>query len=145
MVWWKRISQSGQHTEWKKSAGMERVYSKHLNKFPYHSYFSTNAIVLLEAQYGASMEPDKANCKKPSGKNMTKWHRCDCLEPIFPSRHHCVSCHETFFTNVEFQHHKRSSCEMTLDSSRFSAVVKNFTVPESSSKQLLGNTCHMLR
>ncbi|KAL8251304.1 hypothetical protein R6Q59_034997 [Mikania micrantha] len=129
LAWWKRISHSGQHTEWNKSAGMERVYSKHLNKFPYHSYFSTNAIVLLEAQYGSSMEPDKANCKKPSGKNMTKWHRCDCLEPIFPSRHHCVSCHETFFTNVEFQHHKRSSCEMTLDSSRFSAVVKNSPSP----------------
>ncbi|KAD4586658.1 hypothetical protein E3N88_24259 [Mikania micrantha] len=75
LVWWKIISQSGQHTEWNKSAGMERVYSKHLNKFPYHSYFSTNAIVLLEGQYGSSMEPDKANCKKPSGKNMTKWHR----------------------------------------------------------------------
>ncbi|KAI3726036.1 hypothetical protein L1987_65833 [Smallanthus sonchifolius] len=148
MLWQKTMLQSGQHTERKKPVGRETVYS--------HNCLTTNATVLLEAQHGFNMEPDAATCvKKPRGKNVTKWHRCDCLEPIFPSRHHCANCHETFFTTVEFEHHKNSTCEIVLypghdgaratSSTGFSEVGKNFTVPESSSNSLVGNTHHMIR
>ncbi|KAI3784744.1 hypothetical protein L1987_43849 [Smallanthus sonchifolius] len=107
--------QSGQRTGRKKSVGRETVYSTHLNGCPSHNCLTTKATVLLEAQYSFNMEPDAATCvKKPRGKNMTKWHRCDCPEHIFPSQHHCVNCHETFFTTVEFEHHKNSTCEITL-------------------------------
>ncbi|KAM0033675.1 hypothetical protein Hdeb2414_s0016g00488781 [Helianthus debilis subsp. tardiflorus] len=48
-------------------------------------------------------------CKEVERKDMVNWYRCDCLGPIFPSRYHCVKCHETFFMSVESEHHKNSS------------------------------------
>ncbi|KAK9067280.1 hypothetical protein SSX86_014606 [Deinandra increscens subsp. villosa] len=122
LVWQKTMSKSGQRTCRKKLAGREAetVYSQNC--------LNTKATVLLEAQYGSFMEPDAAKyIKKPCGKNMAKCHRCDCLEPVFPSRHHCANCHQTFFTSIEFEHHKISTCQITLDSGHDGAHDTNRT------------------
>ncbi|KAM0033664.1 putative histone acetyltransferase [Helianthus debilis subsp. tardiflorus] len=70
---------------------------------------------------------------------MVNWYRCDCLGPIIPSRYHCVKCHETFFTSVEIEHHKNSTCKIKHE------VGSSFTVTESLSEPLWGNTHHMIR
>ncbi|KAF5792149.1 putative histone acetyltransferase chromatin regulator PHD family [Helianthus annuus] len=139
LLWQNTMLQNGQHTGGSKSMGGETVCSTSLNNLPSRNCLATNATMLIEAQYGSCKESDATNsAKKSRGKNMVKWHRCNCLEPVFPSRYHCVNCHETFFTSVEFEHHKNSTCEIKCE------VGSSFTVPESSSKPLLGNT-HILR
>ncbi|KAI5446542.1 hypothetical protein KIW84_014399 [Lathyrus oleraceus] len=68
----------------------------------------TKATSLLEKSYGPYFELDNADVvKKQSKKNRTttdeKLCRCECLEPIWPSRKHCLYCHKTFLTDVEFE------------------------------------------
>ncbi|XP_044968121.1 LOW QUALITY PROTEIN: methyl-CpG-binding domain-containing protein 9-like [Hordeum vulgare subsp. vulgare] len=44
----------------------------------------------------------------PSTKAATileKTCRCDCLERIWPGRHHCTTCHETYLTSTEYEGH----------------------------------------
>ncbi|KAK1432798.1 hypothetical protein QVD17_09699 [Tagetes erecta] len=143
LQWQETMLQSGQHTCSKKAVGGETSSSTHLNISLDNCRLATNATVLLEDQYGFNMEPNAAtSIKRPRAKNMAKGHRCDCLEPIFPSRYHCVNCHETFFTSVELQYHKNSTCEITLETGHLG---RNFSVPESSSKSLFGNAQHILR
>ncbi|XP_076957964.1 methyl-CpG-binding domain-containing protein 9-like [Bidens hawaiensis] len=90
LMWQETMSQSGQRSRIKS----ETVCSTSLNRFPSHNCHNPKAAGFLEPQYG--------------------FNRCDCLEPIFPSRYHCDKCHVTFFTNVEFKYHKNSTCEITL-------------------------------
>ncbi|KAH0969360.1 hypothetical protein GBA52_028815 [Prunus armeniaca] len=37
-------------------------------------------------------------------------YRCECLEPIWPNRHHCLSCHRTFVTDAELEGHNDGRC-----------------------------------
>ncbi|XP_071714393.1 methyl-CpG-binding domain-containing protein 9-like [Rutidosis leptorrhynchoides] len=82
-------------------------------KSTYPNCPATKATVLLEAKYGLFMYEDAAkSLVKAKRKKMVNLHRCDCLEPVFSSRYHCVKCHETFFTDIEFGRHK-SSCSLS--------------------------------
>ncbi|XP_076917745.1 methyl-CpG-binding domain-containing protein 9-like [Bidens hawaiensis] len=90
LLWKETMSQSGQRSRIKS----ETVCSTSLNRFPSHICLDPKAAGFLEPQYA--------------------FNRCDCLEPIFPSRYHCTKCHVTFFTSVEFKHHKNLNCEIRV-------------------------------
>ncbi|KAK6928329.1 WHIM1 domain [Dillenia turbinata] len=71
---------------------------------------------LLERKYGPCFETETTEVLKKRGKkvkvtNDGKMYRCECLEPIWPSRHHCASCHRTFPTVSELEGH--SDCKRT--------------------------------
>lgn len=75
----------------------------------------TKAATLLEKKYGPCFELETIDFLKKRGKkvrvvNDEKMYRCDCLEPIWPSRHHCHSCHRTFSTDVELEGHNDGRC-----------------------------------
>jgi hypothetical protein len=75
----------------------------------------TKAASLLEKKYGPCFELETIEILKKRGKkarvaNDEKMYRCDCLEPIWPSRHHCHSCHRTFSTDVELEGHNDGRC-----------------------------------
>lgn len=75
----------------------------------------TKAALLLEKKYGPCFELETTEILKKRGKkarvaNDEKMYRCDCLEPIWPSRHHCHSCHRTFSTDVELEGHNDGRC-----------------------------------
>ncbi|KAM1187355.1 hypothetical protein TB2_023092 [Malus domestica] len=75
----------------------------------------TRAATLLEELYGPCSEMETADISKKWGKrarvtNDEKGYRCECLEPIWPSRHHCLSCHRTFFTDAELEGHDDGRC-----------------------------------
>ncbi|KAI5442455.1 hypothetical protein KIW84_011503 [Lathyrus oleraceus] len=79
----------------------------------------TKATSLLEKNYGPHFELDNAEVvKKQNKKNRTttdeKLCRCECLEPIWPSRKHCLYCHKTFLTDVEFEVHNDGKCDAGL-------------------------------
>lgn len=75
----------------------------------------TKATSLLEKKYGPFFEWDSVEVlKKPSKKARTtndeKLYRCECLEPAWPSRKHCMYCHKTVSSDVEFEDHNDGKC-----------------------------------
>ncbi|KAE9612723.1 putative histone acetyltransferase chromatin regulator PHD family [Lupinus albus] len=77
------------------------------------------ATSLLEKEYGPFFELDaiealKKQSKKARNTNDEKMYRCECLEPIWPSRKHCMSCHKTFLSDVELERHNDGKCNASL-------------------------------
>ena len=75
----------------------------------------TKAATLLEKKYGPCFEPEIVDISKKWEQrskltNEGKMYRCECLEPIWSSRHHCSSCHRTFFTDIQLEEHNDGSC-----------------------------------
>ncbi|XP_042421251.1 methyl-CpG-binding domain-containing protein 9-like isoform X1 [Zingiber officinale] len=76
---------------------------------------TTKAAMILEAKYGPFLELEAIEIPKRKGKKGKPSHdermfRCECLEPVWPSRHHCLSCHQTFSTEVELDGHNDGRC-----------------------------------
>ncbi|CAK9233337.1 unnamed protein product [Sphagnum troendelagicum] len=57
------------------------------------------ATVILEARYGSSGE---------SSSSIKQLNRCECLEPLWRTRSHCQSCHETYESSVELLNHQKT-------------------------------------
>ncbi|GKV07676.1 hypothetical protein SLEP1_g19422 [Rubroshorea leprosula] len=81
----------------------------------FSSCLVTKAAMLLQ-KYGSYSESEITNSLKKMGKrarltNEEKMNRCGCLELIWPSRNHCLTCHRTFFTDVELQEHNNGRCD----------------------------------
>lgn len=74
----------------------------------------TKAAALLEKRYGPCFELEISDFKKQGKKarvtNDEKMYRCECLEPVWPCRHHCFSCHKTFSNDVELEGHNDGRC-----------------------------------
>ncbi|KAA8548087.1 hypothetical protein F0562_004652 [Nyssa sinensis] len=75
----------------------------------------TRAASLLEGKYGPCFEPETIDLFEKRGKKAKvtieeKMYRCECLEPVWPSRNHCFSCHRTFFTDAELEGHHDANC-----------------------------------
>ncbi|KAL5582546.1 hypothetical protein UlMin_014988 [Ulmus minor] len=75
----------------------------------------TRAAHLLEKRYGPCLELEIPDISKKRGKkarltNDDKMYRCECLEPIWPGRHHCLSCHKTFLSDTELEVHNEGKC-----------------------------------
>ncbi|XP_021866769.2 methyl-CpG-binding domain-containing protein 9 isoform X2 [Spinacia oleracea] len=76
----------------------------------------TRADTLLERNYGPfcqaeKMEDGKKRLRRSRGTNDEKLYRCRCFEPIWLSRHHCLSCHRTFYTSEELENHNSGKCK----------------------------------
>ncbi|XP_038983855.1 methyl-CpG-binding domain-containing protein 9-like isoform X2 [Phoenix dactylifera] len=76
---------------------------------------STKAAMILESRYGPCLEPEASEIpRKRGGKTKIgyeeRMYRCLCLEPIWSSRYHCLSCHQTFCTVVELEGHSDGKC-----------------------------------
>ncbi|XP_019452879.1 PREDICTED: methyl-CpG-binding domain-containing protein 9-like [Lupinus angustifolius] len=77
------------------------------------------ATSLLEKKYGPFFEWDtievlKKLNKKARNTNDLKMYRCECLEPIWPSRKHCIFCHKTFLNDVDLEGHNDGKCNAGL-------------------------------
>ncbi|KAI3733521.1 hypothetical protein L6452_12964 [Arctium lappa] len=78
--------------------------------------YGTKARAALEKKFGSSIEHGAIQFLKKQGRkgkmvNKAKWYRCDCLELVGPTRHHCSSCHWTFLTTEELEGHNDGKCE----------------------------------
>nr|GEU55434.1 methyl-CpG-binding domain-containing protein 9-like [Tanacetum cinerariifolium] len=72
------------------------------------SGYVTKARAVLETKFGSFV---KKQGRKGKMVNMRNWYRCDCLELVASTRHHCPSCHLTFLTNEELESHNGGKCE----------------------------------
>ncbi|MCE3215197.1 hypothetical protein HAX54_001239 [Datura stramonium] len=69
-------------------------------------------------------------------------YRCECLEPLWPSRPHCLSCHETFSNAKERLKHANEKCridspiqwngETSEQPAKRKRIAKNETLQENS-------------
>lgn len=77
---------------------------------------ATKAAAVLEHKYGSFFQTVTEDHLKKRGRRSRvitdeKLYRCKCLEPIWLSRHHCLSCHGTFFTAEELDQHNDGNCK----------------------------------
>lgn len=74
----------------------------------------TKAAVLLENKYGPCLEPESSDGSRKRARKCKNFEermrRCECLEPIWPSRHHCLQCHQTFGSRLELDKHDDERC-----------------------------------
>ncbi|KAI3816805.1 hypothetical protein L1987_16510 [Smallanthus sonchifolius] len=71
------------------------------------SAYDTKARAALEKKVGYSL---KKHGRKGKVVNKGNWYRCDCLELVGSTRHHCSSCHLTYLTNEELEGHNDGKC-----------------------------------
>ena len=100
----------------------------------------TRAGSILEKKYGPCMEVEATNIPKKRCLNSVvmceqRMYRCECLEPIWPSRHHCLTCHQSFSTSEELKGHDDRIC-----SSGASASENSIVNDESGKGKMMMNT-----
>ncbi|KAK8962701.1 Methyl-CpG-binding domain-containing protein 9 [Platanthera guangdongensis] len=76
---------------------------------------NTKAANVLEMKHGPFLEIEingnpKRRGKKAKISHDDRMYRCECLEPVWPSRQHCISCHQTFSTLFELEVHNDGKC-----------------------------------
>ncbi|KAK3152374.1 hypothetical protein QOZ80_2BG0158090 [Eleusine coracana subsp. coracana] len=76
---------------------------------------NTKAFLILEQKYGPLLDQDTSELSKRQGKKAKsgseeRTYRCDCFEPIWPSRYHCSTCHDTYLTSTEYEEHNGGKC-----------------------------------
>ncbi|KAI3844578.1 hypothetical protein MKW92_027535 [Papaver armeniacum] len=82
---------------------------------------ATKASAILETMYGPCMEPEtsdiipKRRGRKSKATYDDKIYRCECLELVWPSRPHCLTCHQTFSTNLELEGHNGKCNSLSPD------------------------------
>lgn len=89
----------------------------------YSESLVTKAGSLLVNKYGPWSEPDIIDLLKKRGRktkpnNEDRMFRCYCLEPVWPSRYHCISCHRTFSSEVELDGHNDAACKLGIQASK---------------------------
>ncbi|XAR65059.1 Histone acetyltransferase [Bertholletia excelsa] len=96
------------------------------------SFLMTKALAALEKKHSPCMGSETIEISKKQGQKgkltCGKMYRCECLEPIWPSRHHCVSCHQTCDTGQELERHNDGMC------SADTSIPKTNKVNEDSQK-----------
>lgn len=95
-------------------------------------FLVTKAVRALEKSFGPCLEIWATDMPNNShrGKftHQGRMYRCECLELLWPSRHHCFSCHRTFPTGEELTEHAAERCKT------FSTICQSSQVSEDFSK-----------
>lgn len=119
--WLKLRSQDFHRTRNQGHSELQMALSKSSNsdKILSSNPLVTKAAAFLEKKHGPCFDLETSNnlrrhAKKSKVSNEGKMYRCECLEPIWPSRHHCLTCHRTFLTDVELEEHNDGKCSAAL-------------------------------
>lgn len=96
---------------------------------------STKAALLLEKKFGPCLESESSEIPKRRGRKPKlqygeRMYRCECLEPVWPSRSHCLSCHYTFLSLSELQTHNKGKCALNRASFQEEATENNDGAPK---------------
>ncbi|KAL5725217.1 hypothetical protein ACHQM5_008383 [Ranunculus cassubicifolius] len=102
----------------------------------------TKAFSVLDAQYGPYIEADFTITLKSSGGER-RLFRCECLEPIWPCRHHCFACHHTFSTIEDLEGHIKGCISSPTCNLRKCSIIE-LMVTEDSCKEEIKSSCKPL-
>ncbi|XP_038904733.1 methyl-CpG-binding domain-containing protein 9 isoform X2 [Benincasa hispida] len=129
--------------------------SSDVEKLECSGFLVNRASSLLVSKYGPFLEfemPDDLNrwLDKTRLTENEKMFRCVCLEPVWPSRYHCLSCHKSFLSNVELEEHDNGKCSLhpasydgvkeVGDSSKSKCNIKFESKQEESSSMTIAET-----
>jgi hypothetical protein len=106
------------------------------NNTAFANYLVTKAAMFLEKKYGPLVELHTSDklVKRARVTGEGKMYRCDCLEPILPSRHHCLSCHRTFSDDIEFNEHNGGRCNLITPANAKSEYISGFVKVKGNMK-----------
>ncbi|XP_020109971.1 methyl-CpG-binding domain-containing protein 9 isoform X3 [Ananas comosus] len=101
--------------ETQSSNDVQSALKSFLNEKIETQHLMAKASAVLENRYGPFLELEaseasKKRSKKAKVNHEPRMYRCECLEPVWPSRHHCSSCHRTFYTAGELEGHNCGKC-----------------------------------
>nr|GMD15082.1 methyl-cpg-binding domain-containing protein 9 [Ipomoea batatas] len=93
-------------------------------------FLVTKAMTVLSKKFGSFNEMDGTEvCKNPGlpVKVPCKGgiYRCLCLEPLWISRPHCYSCHQTFSNAEELAQHASNKCKSNSEFHESSQIMEN--------------------
>ncbi|KAG9155512.1 hypothetical protein Leryth_009927 [Lithospermum erythrorhizon] len=100
----------------------------------------------------ASLKKKIASCPEPIPFDTQKYQvlrvnesricRCECLEPLYSSRHHCPVCHQTFITDEEHIHHTDETCKewTPIPKSSYHEQTTPFNLEEIMTKFIVPNS-----
>lgn len=93
-------------------------------------FLVTKAMTVLSKKFGSCKEMDVTEvCKNPGlpVKVPCKGgiYRCLCLEPLWISRPHCYSCHQTFSNAEELAQHASDKCKSNSELHESSQIMEN--------------------
>ncbi|CAI9775390.1 unnamed protein product [Fraxinus pennsylvanica] len=72
---------------------------------------ATKAMAALKMKFGPCLETIDVHTNLTPGVRLDKMCRCECLELLWPSREHCLSCHQSFATSEESRKHSVEKCK----------------------------------
>ncbi|KAL5759796.1 hypothetical protein ACOSQ2_018634 [Xanthoceras sorbifolium] len=83
----------------------------------------TNALVALEKKHGPCLELKASKnpmrqCENAELTCTERMYRCECLEPVWPSRCHCCWCHQSFLSSQELKEHNDGICNLHATASQ---------------------------
>lgn len=83
------------------------------------NFWVTNAWTALEKKFGPCLQIQATDNSNEQGyKYETSFqgriHRCACLELLWASKQHCLSCHKTFSTCEDLDKHTNGVCSVSL-------------------------------
>ncbi|KAF5176431.1 methyl-CpG-binding domain-containing protein [Thalictrum thalictroides] len=111
MQWLRLINQHSKHDSNPIPDGPSVHLSKAFDtKKTAASTLITNAFCVLNKNYGPCLESNFTsilkNCSAdPESTQTRRLYRCECLELIWPSKHHCLVCHQTLSSVEEVKGH----------------------------------------
>lgn len=105
----KSLNSNYQRNDFLKGKPSSSVISSE-QRVPNHNCRVLKGVRALEKKFGLGMDmgADYINKNLEHNHEMTyqgRMCRCVCLELIWPSRHHCFSCHQTFSASEELDQH----------------------------------------
>ncbi|GFY87180.1 methyl-CPG-binding domain 9 [Actinidia rufa] len=106
----------------------------------------TKAASLFKNRYGPWSEPEIVDFSQKRGRKVKvatddKIFRCNCLEPVWPSRYHCRSCHRTFSTDVELEGHNDAVCKLGMPVSKKSKGINAVKGKGMMNSEILREEC----
>nr|GMC55659.1 methyl-CpG-binding domain-containing protein 9 [Ipomoea batatas] len=98
-------------------------------------FLVTKAMTVLSKKFGSFNEMDGTEvCKNPGlpVKVPCKGgiYRCLCLEPLWISRPHCYSCHQTFSNAEELAQHASNKCKSNSEFHESNQIMENSSKPK---------------
>lgn len=93
-------------------------------------FLATKAMNALEKKFGPCKTIEAAaglqNLAMEASQS-GRIYRCECLEPLWPSKDHCRSCHQGFSTSEELRQHTKENCKAAASGSKRSQTTEDTT------------------
>ncbi|KAK6160188.1 hypothetical protein DH2020_003569 [Rehmannia glutinosa] len=92
-------------------------------------FSAIKAMTALEKKFGPCLRTGAIDVRHnvASKANPDNMYRCECLELLWPSKDHCLSCHQSFPTIEELRQHTKENCKAVASVSKKSQTTEDIS------------------